>query len=103
MKKGEKIWLYFVVFYSILHLVRDIQQDLGMHNFLTDVLASDGPPKVPAVIYWTIFNTYLIEAVSLILAVYSLKKNHFGLPAKLTIMIAIASVSLWSIYYFLVK
>ena len=57
----EKFWLIFIIGFSMLHFVRDIQQDLGINNLLTSTLASPGPPKTSVVIYWTVFNLSLIH------------------------------------------
>lgn len=100
MKKQETIWLFLVILFSILHLIRDIFQDLGIHNFLSEVLASPGAPKVSTTIYWTVFNTYVIAVIEIGLALTCLKRNNFGKLGKITIGIAIASIILWFFYYF---
>jgi len=99
----EKFWLIFIIGFSILHLVRDIQQDLGINNMLTGILASPGPPKTSVVIYWTVFNTYVFELSLFIISVYCLKRNEFGKLGKVTVMIAITSLLLWLVYYFILK
>lgn len=100
MKKWQKIWLYLVIFYASLHIVRDIFQDLGIKNFLSTILESPGPPKVSAVIYWTIFNTYAIAGIEICLSAICLKRKHFGFVGMTTVIIAFASIVLWSIYFF---
>jgi hypothetical protein len=100
MKKWQEIWLYFVIFYSFLHIIRDIFQDLGIENILSTFLASSGAPKVSATIYWTIFNTYVIASVEIVLALMCLRRKYFGLLGNITIVIAVTSAILWSFYYF---
>lgn len=99
MKNWQKYWLYGVIIFSLLHLVRDIMQDLGVKNLLTTFLASPGPPKVVTTVYWTVFNTYLIEITAFVLSIICLKRNYFGYPGKLTMIIAVASLFLWLIYW----
>lgn len=100
MKKWQKIWLYLVILFSVTHIIRDIFQDLGVNNFLSTVLASPGPPKIAFPLYWTIFNTYLIAGMEILLSVICLKRNYFGRLGMLTIAIAISSLLLWYFYYF---
>lgn len=100
MKKWQKFWLYMVILFSITHIIRDIFQDLGIDNFLSTVLASLGPPKVAFPLYWTIFNTYLIAGVEIMLSLICFKKNYFGKLGISTIIIAVSSLLLWSFYYF---
>lgn len=100
MKKWQKIWLYVVILFSLTHIVRDVFQDFGVNNFLSTALASPGPPKVAFPLYWTIFNTYLIAGVEIVLSIICLKKNAFGKTGASTIAIAIFSLLLWIFYYF---
>ena len=89
-----------VVFFSATHIIRDMFQDLGIKNFLSTVLESPGPPKVAFPLYCTIFNTYLIAGIEILLSVICLKKNSFGYLGLSTIVIAIISLLLWIFYYF---
>ena len=100
MKKWQKIWLFVVIFISFIHILRDVSQGFGVSNFLSTVLASPGPPKVAFPLYWTIFNTYLIAGVEIVLSIICLKKNAFGRLGVLTIIIAFFSLLLWIFYYF---
>lgn len=100
MKKWEKWWLLFVIFFAYLHIIRDIYQDLGIQNFLSTVLSSPGPPKIHYVVYWTIFNTYVIAGIEILLSIICLKRNYFGRVGLVTIIIAVVSLILWIVYYF---
>ena len=101
MKKWQKLWLYFVILIFILHLFRDMFQELGMRNFLSTLLESPGPPKVSLIFYYTIYNTVIIAIIEIIFALICLKRNKFGGLGKSTILIAISLFVLWLIYYFL--
>lgn len=100
MKKWQTIWLYFVIVFSTLHIIRDIFQDLGIKNFLSTVIASPGLPKINAVIYWTIFNTYALAVIEICLSTICLRKKNFGRLGLTTIIIAVLSMILWSFYFF---
>lgn len=99
MKKWQKIWLYFLIIFALIHFVRDILQDLGVKMFLSTVLVKK--PLVPVVssVLWNIFDTYLFAIVEIILAIYCLMKNRFEKIGILTIVIAIGIFTAWSIYW----
>jgi len=101
MNSWQRVWLYSVIVFSFLHIIRDIFQDLGIDNFLSTILASPGPPKINAVLYWTVFNTYAIAGVEILLAGLCLRRNRFGALGNITIIIAVAIFLLWMMYYFL--
>ena len=101
MKKWHKYWLYFVIIVFVLHLFRDIFQELGIRNFLSTFFESLGPPKVPLIFYYTIYNTVIIAIIEIIFSIICLKRNKFGILGKLTIIIAVSLFILWLIYYFL--
>ena len=101
MKKWQKYWLYFVIIIFFLHLLRDIFQTIGIRNFLSTFFESLGPPKVPLIFYYTIYNTVIIAIIEIIFSIICLKRNKFGILGKLTIIIAVSLFILWLIYYFL--
>lgn len=100
MQGRQKAWLYLLILFSLLHIVRDIFQDLGINNFLSIVLASPGPPKVSLGWYWTIFNTYIFAITEIALSLICLKRNYFGNLGNTTIFLALSGLLLWSFYYF---
>ena len=101
MKRWQKYWLYFVIIIFTLHFVRDIFQELGIRNFLSTVFESTGPPKVPLILYYTIYNTVVMAIVEVVFAIICLRRNKFGKLGDLTLIIAISLFILWLIYYFL--
>ena len=100
MNRWQRIWLYLVIAFSGLHIVRDIFQDLGIENFLSTTLASPGPPKVNYMVYWTVFNTYAIAFAEIVLAIICLKRNTFGRLGIATMIIAAGMFLLWLYYFF---
>ena len=103
MKNIQKIWLWLVIGFSFVHILRDVFQDLKIENFLSTVLIKETPPKFPAIsrsLYWGIFNTYVIAGLEIILAALSLRRNRFGKTGFATIIIAISALSLWLFYRF---
>ena len=101
MKKWQKYWLYIVIFIFVFHLLRDLFQAIGIRNFLSTFLESPGPPKVPLIFYYTIYNTVAISIAEIIFSVICLRRNKFGVLGKSTIIIAVSIFILWLIYYFL--
>lgn len=99
MNKRQRFWLYFIRAYSLIHLLRDIEQDLGIRNILSTTLVktknlSDINP------IWSSNYTYPIEITEIILSVVLLIKNKFAFWGYLTIAIAFVTVVLWSYYWF---
>lgn len=101
MKKWQRYWLYFVIIIFVLHLIRDIFQALGIRNFLSTFFESPGSPKVPLILYYTIYNTVIIAIIEVIFSAICLRRNKFGILGKSTIIIAVSLFVLWLIYYFL--
>jgi len=99
MKKWQRGWLYFVILYAFIHLIRDTFQDLAINNFLSMTLTRSNPPLI-AHIYWFIFNTYVAEIVVILFGIYSLRRNIFGRLGYMTIIIAFIMVSAWLYYWF---
>ncbi len=101
MKRWQKYWLYFVIVIFILHFIRDIFQHFGIRNFLSTVFESTGPPKVPQIVYHTIYNTVAMAIIEVIFSIICLRRNKFGALGKATIIMSISFFILWLIYYFL--
>ena len=100
MKKSQKIWLYSVIIYSGLHLIRDILQDLHIKTTLSIVLVKTPSNPLASTILWTSLNTYVIAIIEIFLALYCLKRDKFGKVGYVTVAIAVATVIAWSIYWF---
>lgn len=99
MKKWQKIWLYFIITYAAVHLIRDIFQDLGIKNFLSTIFVKPNPLKGSLI--WVIFNTYVLEISALLLGICLLVRNKFGLLGILSIAAFILTVSFWIYWYVL--
>lgn len=100
MKKWQRAWLYFLILYSLLHLLRDILQDLNIITFLSTILIK---PTSASTIYSSFlgkYSTYLIAIIELALATIILKKNNFGKLGYVTIIIAAVTALSWLNYWF---
>jgi len=100
VKKWQKYWLYLLIFYSSLHLLRDIFQDLGIKNFLSTVLVKKSADPIVSYILWTSLNTYVIAIAEIVLAIICLKRNSFSRLGNLTILLALITVGAWLAYWF---
>ena len=99
MKRWQRYWLYFVVLYSLLHLARDMFQDLGVRNFLSTVLVKPGSLELPT--WWVVAgNTYVIAVLETSLAVVCLARDRFGKLGYATILGAAFMVVAWALYWF---
>ena len=98
MKTWQKYWLIGIAIFFSVHLVRDIFQDLRIHNFLSDTLVKQDLSKTPTW-YWQVFGTYLIGTSELLLAGYCFKKRKFGLPGYTTIIVAVLLIIVWLFYW----
>lgn len=101
MKKWQRYWLYFVIIIFVLHLIRDILQMVGIRNFLSTFFESPGAPKVPLILYYSIYNTVIIAFIEIIFSVICLKRKKFGVLGRSTVIIAFSLFFLWLVYYFL--
>lgn len=101
MKKWQRTWFYFVIGYAILHLIRDILQDLGIKMWLSTILVKRPLNNYSSIVFHPI-NTYFIEVLEIIFAFYCLKKKQFGKIGLTTIFIAILTLIWWLIYWFLI-
>ncbi|OGY28309.1 MAG: hypothetical protein A3F33_01585 [Candidatus Woykebacteria bacterium RIFCSPHIGHO2_12_FULL_43_10] len=101
MKTLQKFWLYLILIFFSLHLIRDLLQDIGLKNLYTTVLYKEDRSLVPWW-YWVVFSSsYVIEILGIILAVISLKGGKFGLAGTLTIFLAAYFAIAWLVYWFL--
>lgn len=98
MKKWQRTWLYVVLVYATLHLVRDILQDFGVKSFLSEIFLKKPSDPYISKLLWSIFNTYVIAVMGIILAVYCLKRNKFGKVGYLTVFIAVIAHLIWLMY-----
>lgn len=98
MKLWQRYWLYIALSWSVIHIFRDIFQDLGIKNFLSTMLVKQHGYRLP--FPWRSWVTYLIAVVEIILVSYCLKNNRFGKIGVTTIIISVLTISLWSYYYF---
>lgn len=98
MKKWQKIWLYGVVIYATLHLVRDLSQDVGFRNALSTPFVKQPASWYPWWYFW-FFNTYVFALVEIILALVCLKRNKFELLGNITIILAVIIFSSWIVYW----
>jgi len=98
MKTWQKYWLIAAFLFFTIHLVRDILQDLGIHNLLSDSFIKQDFSKTPGW-YWKVFNTYVMEISGLMLGSYCTIKRKFGSPGYLTIFIALFFLLVWSFYW----
>lgn len=95
----QKYWLYFLIAYSFLHLIRDFLQDSGVKIFLSTVLVKKASNPVLSSILWSSLNTYFIAVVEIVLAIYCLRKKQFGKVGLSTIIIAAITVMAWLLYW----
>lgn len=104
MKKWQRRWLYFLIGYSLLHLMRDILQDRGIRVFLSTILVKSQPYKVSEqviTVYWLLFNTYLLESLGILISVFCLFRKKFGTLGYLTFIGSVVVLAAWIIYWFL--
>lgn len=99
MKTWQKYWLWFCLIIFLMHLVRDIFQEFGIKNFLSMFLYKQQKTQMELV-YWQVFNTYVIEISELALASFCLMRKKFGKIGYLTIFVALLFLVLWLYYWF---
>lgn len=100
MTRTQKIWLYAVIILASLHLLRDILQDAGVKVFISTAFVKQPSNVFIATLLWTFLNTYVTAFLEIILSIYCLKKNKFGIAGWLTIAIAIVATFGWIVYWF---
>jgi hypothetical protein len=99
MRKWQRFWLYFLLTYSLVHLLRDIQQDLEVKTLLSTVLVKS-PSYSGDSLLWSSNWTYPVEISEIILSLAALNKNKFSPLGYVTIGIALTTAALWSYYWF---
>ena|SRR3989338_3565519 len=98
MKKWQRYWLYFLISYSSVHIVRDLFQDFGINNFLSTILVKQSGLLYPWV--QRSLPTYIIAITEILISLYCLKKNVFGKAGQITILIALSIFFYWLFYWF---
>ncbi len=100
MKFWQRNWLFVLILFSLLHLLRDFLQGFGVVTPLSTAFAKN--PAYPEISsgLWTIFDTYAIAAVEILLSIACLKRNSFGKLGNLTMFIALIFVAVWLVYWF---
>lgn len=96
MNKWQRGWLYLVIIYSTLHLVRDVSQDLGVRNILSTPFVKAHPTLTPV---WFKYHTYPFEILMLLLSILLLRKNKFGYSGYLTFIATTVVFGGWMIYW----
>src|SRR4030042_2388427 len=100
MKKWQKYWLYFLIAYSTLHIIRDLLQDFGINNFLSTLLVKKTNSSATDLVFWNPKITYFIAVTEIFLSIYCLKTKGFGKVGLITIIIAFFTIILWLVYWF---
>ncbi len=89
MSNLRKIFLYIVLIYSSLHLIRDLLSDIfGFHNWFTDI----GHREYPSTSWCSSFckwTTFPLEIFYIISAIYLIKHNKFGTLGFLMVLLII--------------
>jgi len=98
MKSWQRYWLYVGIFWSSLHLLRDISQDIGWKNGLSTPFVKSYTIVGPW--YWYLFNTYLFEITVLLLSVVALKQKRFHPAGTLSLLFTTVIFSAWLYYWF---
>ncbi len=96
MKLWQKYWLYFILTFVVLHLIRDIFQDLEIHNILSDSFVIVKSSSIPN--YWQLFNSYLFGFNTIGLALVCLFRKRFGVLGYLTIILPAIFLLAWIIF-----
>lgn len=99
MKKWQKYWLYTIATIAIIHLLRDISQDLGYDNFISVLFVKEKAPWYPWWYFW-IFNTYAFELIEIGIVIVCLKRNKFGKVGYLSILLLAVIFNAWLYYWF---
>lgn len=98
MKQWQRYWLYLVIGYASLHIIRDLFQDFGIKNVLSTTLVKSSPSRLPTL--WVFVNTYVIALVEIVLSLFCLRKQEFKKVGYATIVIAVATLATWGYYWF---
>lgn len=101
MKHWQRYWLYLMITFWTIHIVRDILQDTGVRVFLSTVLVKTHP-LYPSFTYplWRYFNPYLVAVVEIVCASICLRRNRFALLGYFTIALELLFLTVWLTYWF---
>lgn len=98
MNKAQKYVLFAIAGFYLMHLLRDILQDLNVHVFLADIMVKADKSDTP-VWYWQIFNTYLIEISGFSCSLIALVTKRFKPFGFLSVFIFITFLIIWAYYW----
>lgn len=99
MKTWQRYWLYAIATIAILHLYRDVSQDVKFSNFLSVLFVKEKASWYPWWYYW-IFNTYAFELIEIGIVALCLKRNSFGKAGYLSILLFGIIFNAWLFYWF---
>ncbi len=100
MQRWQKILVFGVLIFYIVHLVRDILQELKIKIFLTEVVNKSDLSRLPDW-YWLIPNSFTIETLAIIFAILSLYKKSFKPFGILSVLMLLIFFIAWLIYWFM--
>ncbi|KKT75294.1 MAG: hypothetical protein UW69_C0017G0005 [Microgenomates group bacterium GW2011_GWA2_44_7] len=100
IKKWQKALIYGLIVFSLLHILRDLLQDLGIRNTFSSIFTKRSDSYVAFILGRTVVNTYIVAPVVIGLSTFCLARNKFGLIGYLTIIIMAISFSGWLYYWF---
>jgi hypothetical protein len=98
MKTWQIWWLRILIIGSVLHLIRDVLQELKIHTFLSDVFVKPIEQK-PTGLLWSPYNTVIIEVFLICLAIHLLRRNRFGNLGKVSLLVPIATLVAFLYYW----
>ena len=97
MKIWQKLWIYFALLWSSLHLLRDISQDFGWKNFLSTPFVKISKPLLPW--FWYLFNTYFFALIVLGLCLYAIRIRRFHPTGTLSLLLSVIIFVSWLFYW----
>ncbi len=83
MKKWQKLFLWFILIFFVLHSIRDIFEFLHIDNIFTIFVKKDHSQI--SNIVWTIFNPVVFLITEVIFPIFCLKRNSFGNMGKIVL------------------
>lgn len=98
MKLWQRYWLYVGISWPLLHLFRDISQDIGWKNGLSTPFVKSYSIAGPW--YWYLFNTYVFEIAVFLLSVAALKQGKFHPIGTISLLLTMVIFSAWLYYWF---
>lgn len=102
MSIWQNIICYFLIVFYPFHLIRDLLQDFGYQNILSQTLVKHTYYIDPnySKWLWLFFNTYIIEIIGIVTISYCLYKKSFGFWGWFNIVLILTFWLVWGIYYF---